>query len=79
MAPVSPSLPPKTLPAANRDQVHLASRTRYRVLGLTFLVAFVMYVDRVCMGTAAPIIMPPTSPNASPQYCLMDYSRVGGR
>src|SRR5882724_2633204 len=57
MAPVSPSLTPKTFPAANRDQAHLASRTRYRVLGLTFLVAFVMYMDRVCMGTAAPIIM----------------------
>ena len=34
-----------------------ASRTRFKLLGLTFLVAFVMYMDRVCMGTAAPIIM----------------------
>jgi MFS family permease len=27
------------------------------VLSLTFLVAFVMYIDRTCMGTAAPAIM----------------------
>src|SRR5437588_8853387 len=33
------------------------SNIRYRVLGLTFLVAFIMYMDRVCMGTAAPAIM----------------------
>jgi MFS family permease len=33
------------------------SNIRYRVLSLTFLVAFVMYMDRVCMGTAAPAIM----------------------
>src|SRR5258708_26772062 len=39
------------------SQAGTASRTRYKILGLTFLVAFVMYIDRVCMGTAAPIIM----------------------
>src|SRR5213593_2582731 len=57
MAPVSPSIPPKSFPAGPMDQAHAASRTRYKVLGLTFLVSFVMYMDRVCMGTAAPIIM----------------------
>ena len=57
MAPVSPSIPPKNLPAAIVDQARVASRTRYKVLGLTFLVSFVMYLDRVCMGTAAPAIM----------------------
>src|SRR5918998_5180647 len=30
---------------------------RYRVLMLTFLVAFVMYVDRTCIGVAAPTLM----------------------
>ncbi len=34
-----------------------ASRVRYRVLGLTFFTAFIMYMDRVCMGTATPTIM----------------------
>lgn len=34
-----------------------SSNIRYRVLSLTFVVAFVMYMDRVCMGTAAPEIM----------------------
>src|SRR5258708_7556916 len=33
------------------------SNIRYKVLSLTFLVAFIMYMDRVCMGTAAPAIM----------------------
>src|SRR5260370_30844976 len=51
MAQVTPSIPLNNLP------VTAASHTRYRVLGLTFLVAFVMYMDRVCMGTAAPMIM----------------------
>src|ERR1700730_12436407 len=57
MAPVSPSIPPQDSPAATMDQAHVASRTRYKVLELTFLVSFVMYIDRVCMGTAAPMIM----------------------
>jgi MFS transporter, ACS family, glucarate transporter len=30
---------------------------RYRVLGLTFLVAFVMYLDRACMAFVTPSIM----------------------
>jgi MFS family permease len=34
-----------------------ASRVRYWVLLLTFLTAFIMYMDRVCMGAAAPTIM----------------------
>jgi sugar phosphate permease len=33
------------------------THVRYRILSLTFLVAFVMYIDRVCMGTATPYIM----------------------
>src|SRR6266446_5555062 len=33
------------------------SNIRYKVLSLTFLVAFIMYMDRVCMVTAAPAIM----------------------
>ncbi|MFQ5929895.1 MAG: MFS transporter [Acidobacteriota bacterium] len=32
------------------------SRVRYRVLLLTFITAFIMYIDRVCIGTAAPTI-----------------------
>ena len=34
-----------------------ATRVRYWVLLLTFLTSFIMYMDRVCMGTAAPSIM----------------------
>jgi sugar phosphate permease len=34
-----------------------ASRVRHRVLLLTFLTSFIMYMDRVCMGSAAPAIM----------------------
>jgi MFS family permease len=30
---------------------------RYRVLMLTFIVAFVMYMDRTCVGVAAPTLM----------------------
>lgn len=33
------------------------SRARYYVLCLSFIVAFVMYMDRACMGTATPMIM----------------------
>lgn len=33
-----------------------ATRVRYRVLTLTFVTAFIMYIDRVCIGTAAPAI-----------------------
>jgi sugar phosphate permease len=39
------------------DLAQRASHVRYKVLALTFLVAFVMYLDRVCMGSAAPHIM----------------------
>ncbi len=34
-----------------------ATRTRHKVLFLTFLTSFIMYMDRVCMGRAAPAIM----------------------
>ena len=34
-----------------------ATRIRYWVLILTFFTSFIMYMDRVCMGTAAPEIM----------------------
>ncbi len=34
-----------------------ASRVRHWVLLLTFLTSFIMYMDRVCMGSAAPSIM----------------------
>src|SRR4051812_44705130 len=33
------------------------SRARHYVLGLGFVVAFVMFLDRACMGTATPMIM----------------------
>jgi sugar phosphate permease len=33
------------------------TNVRYRILGITFIVAFVMYIDRACMGAAAPTIM----------------------
>jgi sugar phosphate permease len=57
MAVDSPPIPPKSLSAATTERARVASRTRYRILGLTFLVSFVMYLDRVCMGTVAPVIM----------------------
>src|SRR5271157_3761714 len=34
-----------------------ASRVRYRVLGLSFLMAFMMYMERGAIGAAAPAIM----------------------
>ncbi|MBI3668052.1 MAG: MFS transporter [Acidobacteria bacterium] len=34
-----------------------ASRVRHRVVLLTFLTSFIMYMDRVAMGSAAPAIM----------------------
>src|SRR6186997_115593 len=41
-----------TTPPAERP-----SLIRYRVLTLTFLVAFMMYMDRTCMGIATPTLM----------------------
>ena len=32
------------------------TRVRYRILWMTFATAFIMYVDRVCIGAAAPSI-----------------------
>src|SRR5258706_7078005 len=43
--------------SAALERAFAPSNIRYRVLSLTFLVAFIMYMDRVCMGTAAPAIM----------------------
>ena len=40
-------------PVAHRP----ASRVRYRVLGLSFLMAFMMYMERGAIGAAAPAIM----------------------
>ena len=34
-----------------------ASHARYYVLGLSFIVGLVMFLDRACMGTATPMIM----------------------
>ena len=34
-----------------------ASTARYTVLGITFIIAFIMYIDRAVIGTAAPMIM----------------------
>src|SRR5258706_1196276 len=46
------------IPASAALEPALApSNIRYKGLSLTFLVAFIMYMDRVCMGTAAPAIM----------------------
>src|ERR1700675_2513842 len=58
MARVEIAAKPSSLPGSAAIEHALApSNIRYRILSLTFLVAFVMYMDRVCMGTAAPAIM----------------------
>jgi len=46
----SPFTPQKELSPLAADQIAARTRTRYKVLALTFLVSFVMYLDRVCMG-----------------------------
>ncbi|HYP08371.1 MAG TPA: MFS transporter, partial [Bryobacteraceae bacterium] len=52
------STPGAAAVAAKRASVEgVATRIRYRVLMLTFILAFIMYLDRVCMGIAAPTIM----------------------
>jgi sugar phosphate permease len=33
------------------------TRTRYYILGLSFFVGLIMFLDRACMGTATPMIM----------------------
>jgi sugar phosphate permease len=43
--------------SATQPAGEVATKVRYRILVLTFLLAFIMYLDRVCMGTAAPAIM----------------------
>jgi hypothetical protein len=35
----------------------VASRIRYEVLGMTFLMAFLMYMERGAIGATAPWIM----------------------
>src|SRR5690348_6871431 len=50
------SLSPPALPKAG-ENLRRPSAIRYKILATTFLVAFIMYLDRVCMGTAAPTIM----------------------
>jgi MFS family permease len=52
----TPQIPARVCPADGRI-AGKPTGIRYRVLALTFLVSFVMYIDRVCMGTAAPLIM----------------------
>src|SRR5882757_8144180 len=56
MAVDTPPIPQKSCLADERPSLR-PSVIRYRILALTFLVSFVMYIDRVCMGTAAPLIM----------------------
>src|SRR6185295_12224985 len=34
-----------------------ATTARHTVLGITFVIAFIMYIDRAVIGTAAPMIM----------------------
>jgi MFS family permease len=43
-------------PTAASGQAVKATRVRYQVLFLTFMTAFIMYIDRTCMGAAAPYI-----------------------
>ena len=58
MARVEIAAKSSSLPGSAAIEHALApSNIRYKVLSLTFLVAFIMYMDRVCMGTAAPAIM----------------------
>ena len=51
--PQSGPRPPAPDPASEASP----TRVRYYVLWLSFVVAFVMYLDRACMGTATPSIM----------------------
>src|SRR5581483_1627147 len=39
------------------EQVEVATGARHVVLGITFVIAFLMYIDRAVIGTAAPAIM----------------------
>src|ERR1700757_4614659 len=47
----------KAIAQAPSLAVREASRVRYQVLGLTFLMAFLMYMERPAIGAAAPSIM----------------------
>jgi sugar phosphate permease len=44
-------------PVAAADEAVQPSTARHTVLGITFVIAFLMYIDRAVIGTAAPTIM----------------------
>jgi len=46
-----------SLPRHSSESRTGASRTRYYILVLSFVVGLVMFLDRACMGAATPIIM----------------------
>jgi len=48
---------PESPPAFQPDPQVRPTRIRYYVLGLSFIVGLVMFLDRACMGTATPMIM----------------------
>jgi hypothetical protein len=58
----SAGLPPVSSPPRHSSALTGPSRTRYYVLILSFMVGLVMYLDRACMGAAAPMIMRDFSP-----------------
>jgi MFS family permease len=43
--------------SAAADRADRPTRARYVVLGITFVIAFIMYIDRAVVGTATPTIM----------------------
>src|SRR4051812_46953298 len=45
------------MPLLSMTRLPRPSRARYYVLGLSFIVGLVMFLDRACMGTATPMIM----------------------
>src|SRR6266513_2902837 len=55
--PASEASPSPRPPAPGPASDASPTRVRYHVLWLSFVVAFVMYLDRACMGTATPSIM----------------------
>src|SRR5881396_1050665 len=42
---------------AHTDGAERPTSARHSVLGITFIIAFIMYIDRAVMGTATPAIM----------------------
>jgi sugar phosphate permease len=53
----NPHLAAATAPMSSAPGIQAPSSTRYRILGLTFFVFFIMYMDRACVGVVAPRIM----------------------